>query len=111
MGFQPPVSVKVAIDNIERKYYLLPAIQRDYVWKPGQVIWLFDSLMRKYPISSFLFGEVRGQNTLGYKFYNFVRKYRETFCTSGEEQPVSSNSRFLAVLDGQQRLTSLYILV
>jgi uncharacterized protein with ParB-like and HNH nuclease domain len=37
--------------------YFLPAIQREYVWNPDQIIQLFDSLMRNYPIGSFLFWE------------------------------------------------------
>jgi catechol 2,3-dioxygenase-like lactoylglutathione lyase family enzyme len=48
----------------EQKYFL-PAIQREFVWKPEQIIELFDSIMRGYPISSFLFWqlkpETRGQ--------------------------------------------------
>jgi hypothetical protein len=37
--------------------YFLPAIQREFVWHPEQVVRLFDSLLRGYPISSFLFWE------------------------------------------------------
>jgi len=33
---------------------VLPAIQREYVWEPGQITALFDSLMRGYPIGGFL---------------------------------------------------------
>lgn len=32
--------------------YFLPAIQREYVWSPEQIIQLFDSLMHNYPIGS-----------------------------------------------------------
>ncbi len=35
--------------------HFLPAIQREFVWAPRQVSTLFDSLMREYPIGSFLF--------------------------------------------------------
>ena len=38
--------------------YFLPALQREFVWTADQVCALFDSLMRKYPISSFLFWQV-----------------------------------------------------
>ena len=46
------------IDNIHNNRYLLPAIQREFVWRPHQIERLFDSLMRGYPIGSFLFWRV-----------------------------------------------------
>ena len=38
--------------------YFLPAIQREFVWKPAQVTRLFDSIMQDYPIGSFLFWQL-----------------------------------------------------
>jgi len=35
--------------------YFLPVIQREYVWHQDQIIQLFDSIMRSYPVGSFLF--------------------------------------------------------
>lgn len=35
--------------------YFLPGIQRGYVWTEQQVVELFDSAMREYPIGAFLF--------------------------------------------------------
>ena len=109
MGFQPPIDIVTALENIKRGDYVMPAIQRDYVWSPNQITWLFDSIMRGYPISSFLFWSVRGENVKGYKFYSFLRDFRETFRIRGEERQVDSSDRFFAILDGQQRLTSLFI--
>jgi uncharacterized protein with ParB-like and HNH nuclease domain len=54
-AFQTPITIKEATENIHRKRFLLPAIQREFVWKPEQIIRLFDSLMREYSIGSFLF--------------------------------------------------------
>lgn len=87
----------------------MPAIQRDYEWDAGRIAWLFDSLMREYPISSFLFWDVRGETIGNYKFYTFLNEYREDFKIRGEERVIAPNDRFWAVLDGQQRLTSLFI--
>ena len=42
--------------------YFLPAIQREFVWQTKQIIQLFDSIMRGYPISSFLFWELQAKN-------------------------------------------------
>ena len=107
MAFQTPISIRDALDNISSSRYLLPAIQRDFVWDHWKIEWLFDSLMREYPISSFLFWEVRGETKKSYKFYRFLKDFREDFHT--ESQEVDVNEDFTAVLDGQQRLTSLYI--
>lgn len=107
--FQAPISIRDALEKIRRNELAMPAIQRDYEWDPGRIAWLFDSLMREYPVSSFLLWEVRGENIQNYKFYSFLREYRETFKIRGEERSVANGDRFLAVLDGQQRLTSLNI--
>ena len=109
MAFQTAISIEEALAKIQCGEYAMPAIQRDYVWKEHQVTWLFDSIMRGYPISSFLFWNVRGEDINGYKFYDFLRDYRETFRIRGKEKIVTSSDRFTAILDGQQRLTSLYI--
>ena len=54
MTFQPAVTVEKILGQIHQKKYLLIAIQREFVWSPDQVRTLFDSLMRGYPIGSFL---------------------------------------------------------
>jgi len=41
--------------NSEKSVVELPSIQRGFVWKPKQVEDLWDSLLRGYPIGSFLF--------------------------------------------------------
>lgn len=109
MSFQTPITIATALDNIANKRYLLPAIQREFVWPAQKIEWLFDSLMRGYPISSFLFWDVQDLSKSGYKFYEFLREYRERFKIHNEEANVEGIRNFTAVLDGQQRLTSLYI--
>jgi len=47
-------TIKTILDRLNTQYFL-PAIQRHFVWKPEDVVKLFDSIMRGYPISSFLF--------------------------------------------------------
>jgi uncharacterized protein with ParB-like and HNH nuclease domain len=58
MAFVEPITVKEAVENIHQKKYLLPAIQREFVWETDQIEKLFDSLMQDYPINSFLFWDV-----------------------------------------------------
>jgi uncharacterized protein DUF262 len=42
-------AVSTIIGKLNTQYYL-PAIQREFVWQPEQIIQLFDSLLRGYPI-------------------------------------------------------------
>ena len=58
MAYQTPLTLAEVINDIDRKKYLLPSIQREFVWSQKQIETLFDSLMRDYPINSFLFWEV-----------------------------------------------------
>ncbi len=109
MSFQTPITIAEALDNIEHQKYLLPAIQREFEWSDEKIEWLFDSLMRGYPISSFLFWNVEDLSKSGYKFYKFLRVYRERYLTHNEDASVAGIGNFTAVLDGQQRLTSLYV--
>jgi uncharacterized protein with ParB-like and HNH nuclease domain len=109
MSFQTPITIAAAINNIETNQYLLPAIQREFEWSHTKIEWLFDSIMRNYPISSFLFWRVEGDTKTKYKFYKFLRDYRELYKTHNEEFPTYNHNDFTAVLDGQQRLTSLLI--
>lgn len=39
--------------------YLIPAIQREFVWDTDQILDLFDSILRDYPIGSLLLWKVR----------------------------------------------------
>jgi len=109
MSFQTPITIKEAVENIENNKFLLPAIQREFVWSHSKIEWLFDSIMRNYPISSFLFWQVEGETKKGYRFYKFINEYREYYKTHNEEISTDGINDFQAILDGQQRLTSIYI--
>jgi len=107
MSFQTPITIYEATENIKEGKYLLPAIQREFTWQSNKIEWLFDSLMRGYPISSFLFWNVEGES--GYKFYDFLTNYRERYNIHNADANVEGTDNFTAILDGQQRLTSLHI--
>jgi len=109
MAFQTPITVKEAIENIHSKKYLLPAIQREVVWDVDQIARLFDSLMRDYPIGSFLFWHVDKRRAGNYQFYEFMRDYHERNNNHNPKANVSGQDDIIGILDGQQRLTSLYI--
>ena len=109
MSYYPPISVKQVIDKIDFKQYLLPAIQREFVWRPDQIELLFDSLMRNYPIGAFLMWKVQGDLKTDHRYYRVLENYRAKYNTHCKEVNTSSIADFEGVLDGQQRLTALYI--
>lgn len=109
MGYLPPTTIADALRRIQKGELILPAIQREYVWKPAQVIGLFDSIMRGYPIGSFLSWKVEPETVKKFRFYGFLKDFNEF---SGRHNPtldVSPGQTVIAMLDGQQRLTSLNI--
>lgn len=108
-AFQTPISISDAITEIHRKQYLLPAIQREFVWKPDQIISLFDSLLRRYPIGSFLFWNVEKDRIKDYQFYEFVRDFHERDNKHNPKANVTGEDNMMVILDGQQRLMALYI--
>ena len=109
-GFQTPITIKKAIDYIDDGTYLLPAIQRKFVWSSDQIEVLFDSIMRGYPISSFMFWEVKkAELKNSFKFYRFLNEYRQFFKENNTAIDVAGYRDFFAVIDGQQRLTSIYL--
>jgi uncharacterized protein with ParB-like and HNH nuclease domain len=110
MPFQMPVSISDAISRIDFHRLLLPAIQREFVWGPEKIEWLFDSILQGYPIGSFLFWEVRtGSDRNKFRYYEFLREFREWYRTHNPEFNTDGFGDFYAVLDGQQRLTAIYI--
>jgi uncharacterized protein with ParB-like and HNH nuclease domain len=108
-GFQTPITIQNAIERIKRNEFLLPAFQREFVWKNDQIEKLFDSLMQGYPISSMLFWKVRGNTKTDFRFYQFLTKFIQYYHTHNESQPTDGVNDFHAILDGQQRLTALFI--
>ena len=109
MSYQTPLTIENVIKNIDEKKYLLPSIQREFVWSTKQIEKLFDSLLMDYPISSFLFWEVPKEKVHEFKFYEFLREYHEKNARHNPKANINGNNDIIAILDGQQRLTSLYI--
>ncbi len=99
------------MNNIATNYYLLPAIQRKFVWEIDQIEKLFDSILRNYPINSFMFWKITDTKIKhDYKFYQFIKDYARKFNEDNPDAPSKLlTNDFYAVIDGQQRLTSLYI--
>ena len=109
MAFQTAITIKEAVDHIHNNRYLLPAIQREFVWSPHQIERLFDSLMRGYPIGSFLFWRVDSETARNYSFYQFITDYDQRKPHNRVHGAPDTVPGLKAVLDGQQRLTALNV--
>ena len=107
--YQSGLTIKDALDAVSKNLYVLPAIQREFVWKPDQICRLFDSLMQGYPFGTFLFWKVEPEKSVQFKFYGFVQTYHERDAAHCPELGTLPNRELTAVLDGQQRLTALNI--
>ena len=84
--------------------FWLPNIQRPFVWGEDQIARLFDSIMREYPIGTLLVWKTKEQ----LKHRKFIDNYHRDTKLSVFFVPENQKSKLL-VLDGQQRLQSLFI--
>jgi hypothetical protein len=84
--------------------FWLPNIQRPFVWSEEQMCRLFDSILREYPISTLLVWKT----TSGIRHRKFIDNWKDTLRLSDFYVPENANKKCL-VLDGQQRLQSLFI--
>ncbi|WP_324713703.1 DUF262 domain-containing protein [Helicobacter pylori] len=123
MGVFLDNSIKNVVDELNVRYFL-PDIQREYVWlkkaDEKKIEQLFDSILRGYPIGSFLFWKLQkediaksdeqDENKLNFQLYQFITNYderkphNEKICI----EQIRRDDLYI-VLDSQQRLTSLYI--
>ena len=84
-------SLSTLLEEIDRGEIALPDIQRPFVWKPAKVRDLFDSMYRGFPVGHLLFwatGAEMGARRIGTHTHEAAPR--------------------LMIVDGQQRLTSLY---
>ncbi|MGL2400359.1 DUF262 domain-containing protein [Helicobacter pylori] len=123
MGVFLDKSIKEVVDELNVRYFL-PDIQREYVWlkkaDEKKIEQLFDSILRGYPIGSFLFWKLQKEDIaksdeqdsdkLNFQLYQFITNYDERK-PHNEKIRIEQIKRddLSIVLDGQQRLTSLYI--
>ena len=84
-------SIQDLLSQTSRDEILLPEFQRGYVWNKDQVRGLMQSLYRKHPTGHLL----------------IWRTYKPSLVRGGE---AARDGHSLLLLDGQQRLTTLYVL-
>ncbi|MDY0104557.1 MAG: DUF262 domain-containing protein [Lentimicrobium sp.] len=84
------MKISTLLDYIDNGHMALPEFQRGYVWNRDQVRGLFDSLYRKHPVGGLLIWATESKTAV----------YR------GHGEIASGVIKLL--LDGQQRMTSIY---
>ena len=104
---QPEVPVLLQPDNHNKKYEALfveidtgqiklPMFQREFVWEKEQSAKLIDSILKGFPIGTFIFWRTKEE----------LRSYKEVGNHKLPETPKGDYVQY--ILDGQQRITSLY---
>jgi len=88
---------KDIVDNINNGIYQIPKFQRNFVWSKEQTAKLIDSLLKGYPIGSFILWKTNERLKSLKKIGGVVLKEAE------------DNQYIYYILDGQQRMTSLYL--
>lgn len=81
--------------------FLIPTFQRDFVWVPAQILKLWESMYRFYPIGSILYWETDA----------FLHTHRKLggFTFPHDEDTVRKFRDWRYILDGQQRVTSIFV--
>lgn len=108
MSYQK-TTIKKIIQDIDQNKIYLPALQRKFVWNKRQIELLFDSLMRDYPFGTFLFWKLHRESAESYVFYEFLKEYDERRPYNRRKTGAFLHEEIVGVLDGQQRLSSMYI--
>ena len=80
---------------------LVPSFQREFVWEPEDIIKLWDSIYRFYPIGSLLCWETH--------VYLRIHRRAGGHILPDEGTNVDKSKRWLYILDGQQRATALLV--
>jgi hypothetical protein len=88
----------------EQGGFWLPNIQRPFVWKEDQIERLYDSILREYPIGTLLIWKTNSR----IKRRRFIDLYRDDLRLTDFYEPENESPKMM-VLDGQQRLQSLFI--
>ena len=109
------ITIYEAMMNIRDGKYVMPAFQRQFVWSMEQIEKLWDSILLDYPIATFLFWHVDDNNiTWDTYFCNFLTEItfdnrKQADSVNYELTDIDVSVTDTAILDGQQRLTSLFL--
>ena len=88
------------LNDISKGYIRIPRFQREYVWKRKDIVHLLDSMSQEYPIGTIFLWEMPAQ------YNSMLRDIPEL-----SQPPVECHQQYKVILDGQQRLTSLFAVI
>ena len=94
------ISIRDIVSSIESGQYRIPRFQRDFVWNIERSAGLIDSILRGYPIGSVILWKTRNR-------LNCIDKKE----LGGITIPGKNKGETFYIIDGQQRLTSLFVAV
>ena len=109
------ITIFEALHHIKSGKFIMPAFQRQYVWSMEQIEKLWDSILLDYPIATFLFWHIDNNNVSGDTYFcNFLSEVtfdnrKQADSINYELSTINLSLTDTAVLDGQQRLTSLFL--
>lgn len=109
------ITIYEAMLNIQNGKYVMPAFQRQFVWSMEQIEKLWDSILLDYPIATFLFWHVDDNNVSWDTYFcNFLTSVtfdnrKQADSVNYELTDIDARITDTAILDGQQRLTSLFL--
>ncbi|MBU6482964.1 MAG: DUF262 domain-containing protein [Nitrospirae bacterium] len=109
MNLNPNARIHDVADDIGRGLYRIPSIQRGYEWGQQRALKLLDSIMNGYPIGAIMVWIPSDQVRMDIPSRLFVAAYdsKRDYLTDLPHEADSLESYL--VLDGQQRLQSLYL--
>jgi hypothetical protein len=99
-------SITALLNQIRQGEVVLPDLQRDFVWKEEQIRLLLDTILRGYPFGALLLWNTQ---FLEVPYRDFVQDYTSGQTHTAKLKSVGKSMRM--VLDGQQRLQSLYLAI
>ncbi|MDX6406694.1 MAG: hypothetical protein QOH70_4149 [Blastocatellia bacterium] len=92
------------LTQVERDEIILPAMQRPFVWREERIYRLVDSLLRGFPIGAVMLW----RTSTVQRYRRLPRDIDVEIAEIFNFEPLATNSNKYLVLDGQQRLTSLF---
>ncbi len=95
------LKIEEVVKLLREDKFLIPTFQREFVWEPGNILKLWDSMFRFYPIGSILYWETD----------SYLHTHRQIggFVFPHDEDMVKKFKEWKYILDGQQRCTSLLV--
>lgn len=103
-----PIRVSDVIRQANRDIFM-PAIQREFIWGTDRIERLFDSIMSDFPIGSFLYWRIEQKNKDEWPIYEFIRDFDAEDPHNPPANVAGITKDITLVLDGQQRITSLFV--